>query len=165
MREFHREVKRREREGYIRSRRGWLVPPSSGYRVPEFWSHAPGSPTRITTGSLCNGNTPSLPFHTTSSRTTEVTSRTPPTFPTLPRPIPVVLNDQVFGSCAWRSSSRPSCHPIREGGISPDARGSDSETGSSGKGREMVEELARTYINGRRWLVHTRMFTRRSTSC
>lgn len=66
---------------------------------------------------------------------------------TLPRSIPVVLNDQVFGPCAWRSSSRPSCHPIRERGISPDPR-LRRRNGNLDKEGGPAEELARAYIDG-----------------
>lgn len=116
----------------IGSLRGWIASPF--YRLPDPRIFGPthlGIPARTATGNFCHGNTPPLPFHIASSRAPP----RPPLEPrqlslTLRRPIPVVLNDQVFDPCAWRSSSRPSCHPIREGRISPDPQLSDGEMGA-----------------------------------
>lgn len=136
----------------IGSRRGWIVPPfSTGYRTPEFRSHAPGYPGQEpATGNFCHGNIPPLPFRAalTPRHRGHLSNHAKPSL-TLPRSyIPVVLNDQVFGSCAWRSSSRPSCHPIREGGIFLLTHDSDGETGTSTKReRSSAEELARAYID------------------
>jgi len=53
----------------IGSRRGWFVPPfSTGYRTPEFRSHAPGYPGQEpATGNFCHGNIPPLPFRRLSA--------------------------------------------------------------------------------------------------
>lgn len=130
-----------------------FVPPfSTGYRTPEFRSHAPGYPGQepATGGTFVMVISRRLPFRAALPRATEVTSRTTPT---LPYPPPILYSrcaerDQVFGPCAWRSSSRPSCHPIREGGIFLLTHDSDGETGTSTKReRSSAEELARAYID------------------
>lgn len=98
--------------------------PSTGYRasrisVPRTWVPRQ-EPRRGTFVMVIPCRYPSTPPRPASPRSSLEPLQPPP----LPSPeyIPVVLNDQVFSPCAWRSSSRPSCHPIREGGICPDPR-------------------------------------------
>lgn len=82
----------------IGSRRGWFVLPF--YRLPGPPNFGPthlGTPTRTATGNFCHGNTLPLPFHTASSRATEVTS------PTLPYPPP------IYSRCAERPGVRSLC--------------------------------------------------------
>lgn len=139
----------RERDVYIGSRRGWFVPPfSTGYRTPEFRSHAPGYPgqepaTGGTFVMVISRRYPSAPL---LPRVTEVTSRTTPRRPSLTLPRPYISRcaerPGVHGPCAWRSSSRPSCHPIREGGIFPLTHDSPTR-----RERSSAEELARAYVD------------------
>jgi len=129
----------------IGSRRGWVRSALTGYRA--FWISVPRTwvprqePRRGTFVMVIP--CPTLPHHFVPCHRGYLSN---PSL-TLPRSIPVVLNDQVFSSYAWRSSSRPSCHPIREGGISPDPR-LRQRNGNLDKEGGSVEELARAYIDG-----------------
>jgi len=137
--------------GVIRTALG----PATG--PPKFGPTHLGVPARTRdAGNFCHGNSPPLSFHAASPRATEVTSRAPPTLP-LPSPDSrcVERPGVRFDPCAWRSSSGPSCHPIREGGISPDPRVSPMARGEPPqrerereRERELAEELARAYTDG-----------------